>query len=327
VFAWLKIAYEALRAGLWRGGPAIALAGPRGCGKSLLQNLFTLILGGRSAKPYRYMSGGTQFNADLFGAEHLMIEDEHSSTDIRARRAFGSNIKQFTSNRDQSCHGKNRQALTLTPFWRVSISVNDEPEAMMVLPPLSDSEHDSLGDKIILLSAQKAEMPLPTVENEGWQKFWCTLIAELPAFLDFLMNWNIPDELRHPRFGLKAWQHPRLLVALDALAPETRLLTLIDEGIFRGHEVAQGVIAYSGRDKPKWEGTAEKLESLLCDFNSPFCNEARRLLSWPSATGTYLGRLAHKHPDRVKDARTGEARNWIIFRRSDAVAPPPAMTG
>jgi hypothetical protein len=106
VYAWVKIAYEALRKGLWRGGPAMALAGPRGCGKSLLQNLFTEILGGRSAKPYRYMSGGTQFNADLFGPEHLMIEDEHSSTDIRSRRAFGSNIKQFTSNHTQSCHGK-----------------------------------------------------------------------------------------------------------------------------------------------------------------------------------------------------------------------------
>src|SRR5204862_7823749 len=86
-FAWLKVAYEALRAGVWRPGPALALAGPRNCGKSLLQQLITLILGGRSAKPYRYMRGGTEFNADLFGAEHLCIEDEHCSTDIRSRNA------------------------------------------------------------------------------------------------------------------------------------------------------------------------------------------------------------------------------------------------
>jgi hypothetical protein len=318
VYAWLKIAYEALRERLWRGGPAMALAGQRGCGKSLLQNLFTEILGGRSAKPYRYMSGGTQFNADLFGAEHLMIEDEHSSTDIRSRRAFGSNIKQFTSNYTQSCLGKNRQALTLTPFWRVSISVNDEPEAMMVLPPMSDSAHDSLGDKIILLSAQKAEMPLPTVENEEWQMFWRTLSAELPAFVDFLVNWNIPDEFRHPRFGVKAWQHPRLLAALDALAPETRLLVLIDEVIFTETEDTPGVKKGIRREE-KWEGTAEQLERRLCI--SSFDNEARRLLSWPSATGTYLGRLAHKHPDRVKPARTGDARNWIIFRKPEPPGP------
>jgi hypothetical protein len=290
----------------------------------LLQNLFTLIFGGRSAKPYRYMSGGTQFNADLFGAEHLMIEDEHSSTDIRSRRAFGSNVKQFTSNHTQSCHGKNRQALTLTPFWRVSISVNDEPEAMMVLPPMNDSAHDSLSDKIILLSAQKADMPLPTVENEEWQMFWRTLVAELPAFLNFLVNWNIPHELRHPRFGVKAWQHPRLLAALDELAPETRLLVLIDEVIFRGQEIAEDVTVHIGdKDKAQWQGTAERLKWRLCDSNSSFGKEAERLLSWPSATGTYLGRLAHKHPDRVKPARTADERNWIIFRKPE---PLPAVT-
>jgi hypothetical protein len=182
---------------------------------------------------------------------------------------------------------------------------------MMVLPPLSDSEHDSLADKIILLNAQKAEMPLSTVENEEWQMFWRTLIAELPAFLHFLVNWTIPDELRHPRFGVKAWQHPRLLGALDALAPETRLLGLIDEVIFEVTSV--------GTDA--WRGRAEQLERLLCDVYSPWSNEARRLLSWSSATGTYLGRLAHKHPDRVKAERTGDARNWIIFRKPEPLPP------
>jgi hypothetical protein len=170
--------------------------------------------------------------------------------------------------------------------------VNDEPEAMMVLPPMSDSAHDSLADKIILLSAQKAEMPLPTVENEEWQMFWRTLSAELPAFVDFLVNWKIPDEFRHPRFGVKAWQHPRLLAALDALAPETRLLVLIDEVIFTETEDPPGTKNGIRREE-KWEGTAEQLERRLCVYFSDCSNEARRLLSWPSATGTHLGRLAH----------------------------------
>ncbi|MFZ3374804.1 MAG: BT4734/BF3469 family protein, partial [Chthoniobacterales bacterium] len=151
VFAWLRLAYEALRAGHRRPGPVMGLAGPRNSGKSLLQNLFTVILGGRVAKPYRYMSGHTDFNGELFSAEHLMIEDEAPSTDLRSRRALGAHIKAFTVNETQSCHVKNRQALTLSPFWRVSISVNDEPENLMILPPISDSEYDSLGDKIILL--------------------------------------------------------------------------------------------------------------------------------------------------------------------------------
>ena len=62
----------------------------------MLQNILTVILGGRAAKPYQFMTGGTGFNSDMFGAEHLMIEDESPSTDMRARRAFGAQIKNMT---------------------------------------------------------------------------------------------------------------------------------------------------------------------------------------------------------------------------------------
>src|SRR5439155_21461280 len=58
VLGWLKVAVECLRSGRHRPGQALAIAGERGCGKSLFQNLTTIILGGRVAKPYRYMSGG-----------------------------------------------------------------------------------------------------------------------------------------------------------------------------------------------------------------------------------------------------------------------------
>jgi hypothetical protein len=92
LFGWLKAAIESLRARSWRPGQALVLCGPRDCGKSLCQELFTLLLGGRSAKPHRYMSQQTPFNGDLVGAEHLMIEDEEASSDIRARRFFGARI-------------------------------------------------------------------------------------------------------------------------------------------------------------------------------------------------------------------------------------------
>jgi hypothetical protein len=309
LYGWLKVAYEALRRGVWRPGQAMGLAGPRDCGKSLLQSLITLILGGRSAKPYRYMTGGTAFNADLFGAEHLMIEDEHSSTDIRARRTFAAQIKQFTVNHTQSCHDKGRRAITLTPFWRVSISVNDEPEAMMVLPPMSDSDQDSLSDKLFLLRARKVEMPMPTTDQHQREAFWRALVSGLPGFVHFLGNWRIPEELRHGRFGVKTWHHPQLLAALESLAPETRLLGLIDEEIFSDSELGEGAVVRG--KQTAWKGRAEKLEATL--FRSSFGYEAKKLLSWSSATGTYLGRLASKRPDRVEKDRSSESRDWIVF--------------
>jgi hypothetical protein len=114
------------------------------------------------------------------------------------------------------------------------------------------------------------------------------------------------NSLHAPRSSLTPYSPGA--AALDALAPETRLLVLIDEVIFTPMAVG------AGRTVPEeiWNGTAEQLESRL--GLSDFGHEARRLLNWPNAAGTYLGRLAAKHPDRVKPDRTSTARKWILYR-------------
>src|ERR1043166_1151649 len=114
LYGWLQFALECLRSGQHHPGQALVMAGERECGKSLMQGLITELLGGRSAKPYQFMTDGTAFNSDLFGAEHLMVEDEAASTDLRARRHFGAYLKQITAADTQRLHGKNRNALTLT---------------------------------------------------------------------------------------------------------------------------------------------------------------------------------------------------------------------
>lgn len=294
LMGWLKVGYEALSQGQLRHGQALAIAGPRDCGKSLLQNLITEVFGGRSAKPYRYMCGATEFNGDLFGAEHLMIEDEVAFTDIRARRHFGARIKDFTVNTVQSCHAKNRQALSLKPFWRVSITLNDEPENLLILPPIDES----LEDKIILLRAKKAPMSMETNTLEGYLRFKAQLHAEIPQFLNLLVNYRISPAMRSDRFGVTHFQHPVLLSALSEMSPEMRLLGLIDAALAERDEVGQ------------WTGTATDLERMLFESKGGF--EARRLLDWNNATGTYLGRLAKKVPYRIKAHRTNSSRQWNI---------------
>ncbi len=313
LYGWLKCGFISLRNGIPKHGQAMTIAGEKGCGKSLLQRIFTVILGGRAAKPYRYMTGGTDFNADLFGCEHLMIEDESASTDMRARRALANKIKNFTVNTVQSCHAKGCDALSLEPFWRLSITLNDSPEDLLVLPPIDDT----ISDKIIMLKARRAPMPMPTATPDQQQKFWNTLVAELPAFLAFLLEWEIRPKLRCERFGVRAFQHPELLEALSELASESKLLRLIDEVIFGPDGPPcepNGDVGCSRGPSPKrtsWVGTAEALERLL--LRSDFVQEAKKLLYWSNATGTFLGHLARDRPDRVLQRRTGSSRKWEIL--------------
>ena len=296
LYGWLKVAYESLRAGKLRPGQVLAMSGPHDCGKSLLQQIITVILGGRSAKPYEYMTDATTFNSDMFKSEHLCIEDEPASTDIRTRRAFGAQIKQIAACDTQRCHAKHREAITLTPFWRLTISLNDEPENLMVLPPIDNS----IEDKIIIFRTSSFQMPMPTKTVEERSAFWQLLISEIPAFMDHLCKWKIATELSSERYGVTHFHHPDLLQEIDALSPEYRLLMIINKELF-------GDIA----PMSDWTGTAEDLESRLTGEGA-FQHESRKLLSWANAAGTYLARLSKKYPDRVTYERTKHRRTWTI---------------
>jgi hypothetical protein len=295
-YGWLKVGYETLRVGERRPGQALGVAGVHDCGKSLIQNLITIIFGGRSARPYQFMSGLTPFNSDLFEAEHLMIEDEQASTDIRARRNFGAQLKNITVVDWQRCHAKNRVAISLAPFWRLSITVNDEPENLMVLPPIDDS----IEDKLILLRASKFRMPMPTTTLKQRKAFWRRLVDELPAFLNFLLEWEIPRKLTSERFGIAHFHHPEILQAIDKLAPEYKLLRLIEEELFQSDAA------------DTWEGSAEQLERRLCAENSDCRHQARKLFTFNTACGVYLARLEKKYPDRFVSNHTREGNRWTI---------------
>jgi predicted RNA-binding Zn-ribbon protein involved in translation (DUF1610 family) len=301
LLGWLQIALTALRSSVFRPGQAVAIAGPRNCGKSLLQKLLTELLGGRFARPHSFMAGKTEFNKDLFEAEHLMVEDDVPSTRIEDRRNFGARIKEIAVNEGHRLHAKHRDALLLPVLWRLTISVNDEPENLMILPPMDES----LVDKIILLRARQAALPCETETDDGRARCWQILTSELPAFLDYLQKWSIPQELRSNRFGVKHFHHPDILQTLEELAPESKLSQLIDMDLF------------PASDAVAWMGTASELERRLS--LSPLIGpEARRLLSFNNACAAYLGRLASRHPARYRKQHTRNGNCWTIH-------PPEAL--
>ncbi|MFN5561283.1 MAG: DUF5906 domain-containing protein [Opitutaceae bacterium] len=289
-YGWLSHAYRCLRKGEIAPGQALALAGPRQCGKTLAQQIIREVLGGREASPYAFMTGTSDFNRELFGAENLIFGDEVAATDYRARMKFGAMLKQLVVNPTQRCHGKGREAIALAPFWRLTMSLNDESANLEVLPPLS---HDSIVDKIILLQAVRP----PILGQDDWcsrsrSENWARIQGELPGFCAFLDQYQIPAELRDGRFGITHYQNPDLLVQLKAETPERRLLELIDQV-----ELYWDPAAPSSRDG--WECTAAMLEQRLENSDSAKMT-ARKLLHYQTACGQYLAQLAVCHPDRVR---------------------------
>lgn len=115
---------------------------------------------------------------------------------------------------------------------------------------------DSLADKWIILKAALHPMPMPAFTDEDGELFIATMLAELPSALHEIGHWKVPEELRSSRFGITDFHHPEIIDAIGNLAPETRLLDLIDSSLF-----PTGVESTSRQSK--WEGGAEELEQLL----------------------------------------------------------------
>jgi hypothetical protein len=294
--SWLKVAYVTLCAGELRKGQALFLCGEHDCGKSFVQNyIITPILGGREAFPYKYLNGDTQFNSELFAAEHLVLDDDVPFTDQKARRRFGTYIKSVTASDKTPCFTKFHTPLTLSPFWRLTVSTNDEPENLMIIPILDHS----LSDKVMLFHAKKHPMPMPTRSDQERQTFRLAIAEELPAFCDALMRFPVPEEIQDDRYGVKSYQNPRILELVNEIQPENKLLELIDQEIF----------GMGGIDP--WSGTATKLESAL--RGGSLKEQASKLFYAGNVCGILLTRLSKQPLSRVQATERGGRSFYHIY--------------
>lgn len=306
VLGWIKLALEMFKRGEWMAGQVLVLCGPAQSGKTLFGFLLKELFGGRaSGKPYDYMTQRTSFNSDFVGCELLTIEDEVSLTDNKSRRAFGAKLKDLAVNPEKRLHKKFAEALTVIPLQRLLITLNDEPERLLVLPPIEPD----IQDKMMLLKVSRHEMPMPTKSPEDMKAFRAALLAQFPAFVYFLQKWAIPDELVSNRYGIAHYHHPDILDDLQEQSPEEQLLDLIDEVLFA-----------RGETRNQREMQAKELYRALRNAESKSVQkEAENLLPSVVTCGKYLGRLATKHSDRIimLPGRAG-TRRWRILAPQDA---------
>ncbi len=296
---WLSVAARAQQAGATMPGQIAIFIGAADAGKSLCQLLIDEVLGGRSTDPYVFMTKSS-FNRDLFCSEHLKMEDKAPKIDEASRANFGAMLKQLAVNQTHRFEGKGQDAIGgLKPFWRVSISLNDEPKTLLMLPSLDAS----MLDKIFLFKARKATIPFADGTLEGRAKVDAIVKGEMPAFMHFLLHeYEIQEKKRSRRFGITHFHHPDLVAKLQCLDPEMRLLQLVEEFIIRSCE------------KKEWIGRASELERYLLGIPAIRNEVGIRILNYNGAAGMLLAKLELRFPERVKKlpGRVDGKRVWRI---------------
>jgi hypothetical protein len=311
---WLKFGYEAVKNQCPRPGQCLVLAGLSGKGKGILQTyIISRILGGRHADPKKWLSGAEKFNEELIQSEHLKIEEIPASVRHDERSALGERIKELCVNHTQSLRGMHKSSVTVQPQQRLSMSLNDEPEKLKCLPPLTLD----FRDKLLLLKTTSEDF-FERYDNETENALTLFLRAvdkELPALATHLIALEVPQSLRDRRYGVRSYIDPEIEERLFELEPESLLLTLIDDCLFPSSLDFKE--DGSGELNP-WKGSATELREKLIADNFPQFRTARKLLDCAvSECGKLLGKLGKKHPDRFSESRTGKKRSWVIQPPSD----------
>ena len=298
----LKIYYESLRDNRAQPGQMMILCGPAdGCKSFVQHHIITPVYGGRSADAHRYLMGKTDFNADLFGAEHLFLDDAKPYGSWLSRHDFAENLKAFIVGKAVSYHAKGRTAVTLTPRWRVTMSLNDDDTAIRSLPDIAEN----FRDKLHLLHSEKFAIPLPNTAPAERAALEAKVKEALPGFVHYLLKYEIPKEAQGSRFGVTHYHHPDLLTKIDAMSDESQLEALIH----------MALVADENRE---WVGTADELRWALLQDRT-YGRHAEKLLNWANAAGTLLGRLAARKPDKYEARQTrSRGRHWKIDLGLDA---------
>lgn len=180
-------------------GTVLILAGPTGIGKSFFaKEILGQLMGGADYADKMYLEG-SRFNASLAMVPVHLIDDKLGSKSQRERLKFTEALKVVTANGSIRYEAKFGSAVEGLPWpGRIVILSNVDSQSLSVLPDLDMSTRD----KFMMLRLNEAKFRFGTMdENQCW------LSQELPYFARFLLGWQIPEDMRDDRFGVKAIQH------------------------------------------------------------------------------------------------------------------------
>lgn len=248
--AWLQRAYAAGYHYRKAMGQAVFLCGPKENGKTLLcYKVIKPLLGDKMANPYDYFTGVTHFNSELFESPLLAINDEEATSRDETRQKFSARIKSFVVNPSHSYHPKFCNRISIEWTGRIFCTLNDDPNAVGLLP----EKNDSTSDKLMFFASRPY--------GKDWEANYvieARIEKELPFFARWLLDWSPPRQVvAGGRMGVKSYFDPRILELSQQQISAYNLLELLAEWMARSPLWV---------DTKEWTGTATSLINALDGF-------------------------------------------------------------
>jgi hypothetical protein len=285
--AWLSYAYQGALKGQPRKGHAHFLVGPPNCGKTLYNTQILGNLFGGHMKCSEYLIGRTEFNDHLFETGFWTVDDEAGSGG-EAHVQFSSRVKEFVANDSFVVNAKFKKSGRV--FWRgrLSITLNNDPVSMRMIPDLDMSTRD----KLMIFSCNTFD--------KFTKDFRDRVVAELPHFAAWLDDYKIPEEISDVRFGVKAFICETVNSTSQADSRYSHIQEILD--IFKDRQLDEG---------DEWQGTCSELLQVMSKLSG--CDVLLRDVN-TRKLGWGMRHLASKGCTWLKRTDTKGSCQWKITK-------------
>jgi hypothetical protein len=239
--SWLHYAFINAYNGEPQKGHAHFLVGEMNCGKSLYNTKILPRLFGGHISASSFLTGKQDtFNDHLFSKYFWTVDDETPNSSRSSRTSFTARVKEHVANDEFLMNGKNKQPGRAQWCGRLSITLNDDPMSLKILPDLDMS----VKDKVMIFKMNAFDGFTRTFMHEA--------LAEVPYFARYVHDYYIPDELVDVRFGVKAYIDKSIeeVVSADSQwAPVADLLRIFRMIYFDS----------DNKDESDWQGNPSEL--------------------------------------------------------------------
>jgi ABC-type dipeptide/oligopeptide/nickel transport system ATPase component len=275
-------------------GQVLFLVGPSGGGKSFFANqILKMLFNGVVADPFQFLNNrDNRFNSELFSSPLLLCDDTLGSPRNEDRKAQAQKLKGLMSGSPIRYEAKGKEAISITPYWRIVYLMNDDEYSFNAFPDIID------GFKERTIALKAGDIKWEEFGKKSRKDMERTISAEIPGFINLLLKYEIPESVCDERFGCKPYLHPTIETAAFERTPEAMLLHAI-------LDLADG---------EECECTAKELMNDLRTKSDYFMGSFFEKMGTDSF-GRKLASLCRMHPNTVRrtEKRRGNAFVYIIF--------------
>tara|TARA_Y100000593_G_scaffold85341_1_gene162246 strand:- start:883 stop:2994 length:2112 start_codon:yes stop_codon:yes gene_type:complete len=195
--AWASRFYKGAYSGRPEAGHALFTIGDPGVGKTFINSGILGPLFGGEVACGPFLMGETNFNSSLFERGIWTIDDRVPASDSKKYQHYTSTIKSIVANASFTVDEKYQKAAYIPWTGRLSVTANYTQEDIRMIPELNES----VKDKVMVFRGYSHDVTFGS-RQENYE----TCQRELPYFARYLLDLDIPDELKGSnRFGVESY--------------------------------------------------------------------------------------------------------------------------